>query len=259
MNKILCFILTLWHLCSSGEVISIEQNKSGFFINSIPSSTLYWKGVNSEALILFLPGGDGNLGLKPDTVDRKYSFYQTLKSLTNPELTTGKFDVVLLDFPFPIKDINARGSEEHIVRIESAINFYRAKTGLPIWLMGHSNGGISLTYFIQYALKNHKIDSIAGVIASGVRNGTTFKSPVDFPLLFLHHEKDSCTNTVGEKAYDLYTNLKAASSLDVEFYWVTSGESEQYSDPCRSGYHMYFNSGTEASKVIEKFILKHLK
>jgi alpha/beta superfamily hydrolase len=258
MKKLLLCILTFVLTSTNyAQVIPVDQNRSSFFISSIPTQTLYWQGANSKALIVFIPGGDGNLGLKPDTTDRKYSFYQTLKSLTNPDLTSGKFDLVLLDFPFPMRDVVARGTDDHLVRVESVIQYYHAKTGLPVWIMGHSNGGISLTNFIQYLQKNNKTDEIAGVIASALRNGSNFNAPVDFPILFLHHEKDACLNTTSAYSLRLYEKVKEFTKLDIQYTWIKNGESES-NDPCRSGFHMYYNSGTEASKVIDEFITRNL-
>jgi len=261
MNKLTISILlfSIISISSTAEVIPVDQIKNGFFISSSPSQSLYWQGVNSKALILFIPGGEGTIGLRPNTTDKSYSFYQTLKSLTDPNKTSGKFDVVLLDFPYPIRDISSRGSEDHLARIESAIQFYQAKTGLPIWLLGHSNGGISLTRYVQYLQKNNKTNQIAGVIPSAVRNGTDFNEPIDFPILFLHHEKDGCGVTLSSNSYKLYEKVKEFTKFDIQYTFITTGESEKYSDPCRSGYHLYYNSGTEASKVIDEFITRNLK
>jgi len=252
MKKIF-LILSFVATSAFSEVISVDQNTSGFSISSTPTQTLYWKGNNSKAILVFIPGGNGYLDLKPTTTDRKYSFYQTLKSLTDPELTSGNLDVVLIDFPVPLQNLIDRGTNDHMVRIESVIQFYREKSGLPIWLMGHSNGGISLTNFILFLQKNNKTKEIAGVIASAVRNGTNFSEPLDFPILFLHHEQDGCTNTLGSNAWNLFEKVKGFSKSDVQFKWITGGTPES-GDPCRSGFHMYFNSGTEASKLIENFI-----
>ena len=251
--KIFFIALSLLVSTCFSEVITVDQSSLGFSISTTPTQTLYWRGINSQALILFIPGGNGNLDLKPGTTDRKYSFYQTLKSLTNPELTTGKFDVVLIDFPLPLQSLIDRGSNDHRVRIESIIQFYQHKTGLPIWLMGHSNGGISLTKFIFYLQKNNKTQEIAGVVASAVRNGTDFNKPIDFPILFLHHEQDGCINTSSTQSQRLFEKVKELSSSNIQFKWITGGDSES-ADPCCSGFHMYYNSGTEASKFIENFI-----
>lgn len=257
MKKWGLLIALLLNTACLAEVISVPQSKTGFFITSDPTQTLYWQGVSAKALIVFIPGGDGNLGLKPTDTDRKYSFFQTLKSLTNPALTSGQYDVVLIDFPVPLAP-PARGTEDHITRIQSVIDFYHDKTGLPIWLMGHSNGGLSLTHFIQFLQKNQKSDAIAGVVASGIRSESYFKAPIDFPMLFIHHASDACSATPGSQSYATYERVKEFTKGAIQYTLIKGGEAEAR-DPCRSGYHMYFNAGTEPSLVIDEFIKKSLK
>jgi hypothetical protein len=261
----LAFILIFLLIATTtnAEVIPVEQVESGLSISSTPTQTLYWQGVNSKALILFIPGGDGHLGLKPGQTDLEPSLYQTLKSLTNPSLSSGKYDVVLLDSPSSLSQIrerypSARGTSDHLIRIESVIQFYHKKTGLPIWLMGHSNGGISLTNFIQYLQKSNKTNEIAGVIASAVRSESYFNPPIDFPMLFLHHEKDGCFRDDGNHSYKNYLKVKEFSKSDTKFIWITTGETEG-KEPCNSGFHMYYNAGPEVSKAIDDFLSQFYK
>ena len=143
-----------------------------------------------------------------------------------------------------------------MIRIESAIRYYKEKTGLPVWLMGHSNGGISLTEFFKYAKKNNKTDLIAGFIASGVRSETYFEAPISFPILFIHHEKDGCSDTVPKSSFANYEKVKAVSKFPTEFVYVTSGSAES-TNPCISGTHMYNGANQEFAKYIESFVLKN--
>ena len=153
----------------------------------------------SKAVVIFIPGGEGYIGLRIGQVDHTYYFYQTLKRLTTTYQTSGRFDVVMLDSPAELSPNQrypaARGGFDHMIRIESAIKYYKEKTGLPVWLLGHSNGGISLTEFFKYAKKNNKVDLISGFIVSGVRSESYFDPPYTFPMLFIHHDKDGCADT----------------------------------------------------------------
>ena len=49
-------------------------------------------------------------------------------------------------------------------------------------VMGHSNGGISLTEFLKYARKNQRMDLISGMVVSAVRNESYFEAPIGFPI-----------------------------------------------------------------------------
>jgi hypothetical protein len=257
-RQIWIMFLILGCAWARAEVISIAPEQTGFFLSAEPINTLYWQGSNSKALLLFIPGGNGTLGLKPGTTDKPYSFYQTLKSLTNPQMSMGQFDVVLLDSPAFLLPLSLRASKDHMVRIETAIHFYRDKTHLPIWIMGHSNGGISISEFIKYLQAKDQMSLISGVIASGIRNESFFHPPLSTPLLFLHHQNDGCKNTQPFESFEKYKQVKTFASQAVEYVQITSGEAENR-DPCSSGFHMYFNAGPEVSKAIDAFALKILQ
>ena len=220
---------------------------------------MYWKGEDSKAVVIFIPGGEGYIGLKEGQTDHRFQFFSMLRSLSKSYLTKGKFDVVLLDSPSELSPRQSypsdRGAFDHMIRIESAIKYYKEKTGLPVWLMGHSNGGISLTEFFKYAKKNNKTDLISGLIASGIRDESYFDAPISFPMLFIHHEKDGCTYTKPTASQKNFLKVKEISKFPTEFISVTSGSAES-GDPCRSGYHNYFEASDETSKSIELFLLK---
>lgn len=238
-------------------VIAIEPMEKGIFISSEPSLTMYWQGQSSKALLLFIPGGEGKIGLKPGQMDHGSHFHQMLKRLTNPELTSGRFDVVLLDSPTELSPRqpypSARGSSDHLTRIESAVRYYKEKTGLPVWLMGHSNGGISLSEFVKRMQKENKTDLVAGMIVSGARSESYFDAPLNMPILYLHHKSDGCSKSSPTSGYSNYLKVKAINQSVTEFAYVTEGESES-ADPCRSGHHMYYGANEQAAKIIDIFM-----
>jgi len=252
-------LLTALCACAHAEVISVEQIEKGFFISATPTLTMYWQGQDSKAVLLFIPGGEGHIGLKPGQTDMRFHFFQMLKRLTNPALTSGKFDVVLLDSPTALSPNQCypitRGGPDHLLRIESVLRFYKAKTGLPVWLMGHSNGGISLTEFVKHAQKEDKMGLIAGIISSAARTETNFKPSIDLPFLVLHHQQDGCSNTLANAAAENFNQVKAFNKGFTELAWLLTGQPEP-KDPCRSGLHMYYGASEEAAKVIDGFMLK---
>ena len=60
---------------------------------------------------------------------------------------------VFFDSPYPMARTSAypasRASADHQRRIESVVTFYEERFGKPVWLMGHSNGSISIAEFIR--------------------------------------------------------------------------------------------------------------
>jgi hypothetical protein len=250
-------LLVFFNVVRAAEVIPVQPLESCTLCSSAPSQTMYWQGRDSKAVLMLIPGGEGYVGLKPEQTDNKFHQFQTLKRLTDPTLTSGHFDVVLLDSPAQLSPNqaypSARGSFDHMIRIESAVRFYKEKTGLPVWLMGHSNGGISLTEFLRYARKNNKVDLIGGYVVSAVRNESYFEEPIAFPMLFMHHQSDGCSNTTLSTSFRNYEKVKAFSLAPAEFVTIQSGQAEPR-DPCRSGFHMYYGAGEEVAKNLDGFI-----
>ena len=99
--RILALLLTFFtSVAHTAEVIPIEPIEKCFLCSSDPSLTMYWQGQGSKAVLMLIPGGEGHVGLKPGQTDNKFHQFQTLKRLTDPSLTSGQFDVVLLDPPY---------------------------------------------------------------------------------------------------------------------------------------------------------------
>jgi len=252
-------VWTAFATAAHAEVISIEPIEKGLLVSEQPTLTLYWQGKESKAVLVFIPGGEGRIGLKEGQTDHGSQFHQMLKRLTNPSLTRGRLDVVLFDSPYELSPRQpypvARGGSDHLTRIESVVRYYRKKTGLPVWLMGHSNGGISLTEFVKVLQKENKANLIAGMIASGVRSETYFNDPLNMPVLFMHHKQDGCPKSSPDASHSNYTRVKEFNKSVTEFDYVTEGRTESR-DACHSGYHMYFGASEEAARIIDAFVSK---
>jgi hypothetical protein len=250
-------VATVFAAASHAEVIAIESIEKGVFVGAQPTLTLYWQGKESRAVLVFIPGGEGHIGLKEGQTDHGSHFHQMLKRLTNPSLTSGRLDVVLYDSPYELSPRQpypvARGGSDHLGRIESVVRYYKKKTGLPVWLMGHSNGGISLTEFVKLLQEQGKADLIAGMIVSGARSETRFDRPLNIPVLFMHHKQDGCSKSGPNASYSNYTRVKEFNKSVTEFADVTEGRPESR-DACHSGYHMYFGASDEAARLIDAFV-----
>lgn len=256
------FAVVMWAalpMAAHTEVISIDSADKGLFVSAQPTLTLYWQGKESKAVLIFIPGGEGNIGLKEGQTDHRSQFHQMLKRLTNPSLTSGRFDVVLFDSPYELSPRQAypaaRGGSDHLTRIASVVRYYKEKTRLPVWLMGHSNGGISLTEFVKTLQEETRTNLIAGMIVSGVRSETYFNAPLNMPILFMHHRQDGCLKSTPDASHSNYSKVKEFNKSLTEFASVTEGSAESR-DACHSGYHMYFGASEEAARIIDAFISK---
>src|SRR5476649_1762397 len=66
-----------------------------------PTLTMFWEGTGARALLILIPGGEGQLHLKPQQLDVGKQFYQTLKQLSLGPNPKEILDVVLFDSPEP--------------------------------------------------------------------------------------------------------------------------------------------------------------
>lgn len=260
MKKILLLALLSFFALARAEVIPVDLKEDGK-IDSTPTMTMYWPGRQARAVLVLIPGGEGHIGIKPETRDLKHPFYQALKRLSDPALTSGSTDVVIFDSPFLLSPgqryPSARGTSDHIKRIESVLAFYKERTHLPVWVMGHSNGGISLMELMRDLQKTNRTNLIDGMVVSSARNESSFSSPLGFPILFIDHKNNGCAAT-DQSVYRTYESVRKIASGVVGQALVASGES-QSANPCRSGFHMYFKADEELSKVLDDFIGKNTR
>ena len=74
-SKFLCKTLIgiiLVPLCSFAEIISVNQISEGFFISSAPTLTYVYRSNHSARTLIFIPGGDGSVGVKPGWTNSRY-------------------------------------------------------------------------------------------------------------------------------------------------------------------------------------------
>lgn len=258
MKRLLALTMFSVFAIARAEVIPVDLKEEGK-IESTPTMTMYWAGQQSRAVLVLIPGGDGNIGIKPETPDLKHPFYQALKRLSDPTLTSGTTDVVVFDSPYPLSPNqrypSARATSDHVKRVKSVLAFYKEKTHLPVWVMGHSNGGITLMELIKDLQKTNRIKLIDGMVVSSARNESSFSAPLNFPILFMDHKNNGCA-VDDQTVYRTYESVKKIASSPVGQVLITSGES-QSANPCVSGFHMYFKADAELSKALDDFIGKN--
>ena len=249
--------MLFWIACdpASAEVIAVPQPGTP----ELPTLTLYWPGTGSKAVLILIPGGEGQLNLRPGQTDIGYQFYQTLKALSGSSNPKEILDVVLFDSPHRLAGskgyLTSRATPDHMSRIRSVIQFYREKTGKPIWLMGQSNGGVSVTEYIRYAHKLGEDNTVAGVIVSAANEAAYFDStPLDIPILFMNHRKDGCPAADPNASARNFRKVQELDKARTALVLIETGGPEDR-PPCTSGYHMYNGAGPEVTTALRHFIL----
>ncbi len=241
----------------AAEVIAVDPIEDCFLCSSKPSMTMYWQSPNAKVVLLVIPGGSGLVGLTAEKKDLKQPFFDNLKRLTNKNLTKGQVDLVVIDSPgvltYDAANLSGRDTKEHMIRIESILRYYKNKTGLPVWILGQSNGGASLANFTRYIHDQNRTELIAGAIASTPRPESNFSSSLNFPLIFINHRWDGCRNL--DQIHAMYERVKNSNTAKTEWVMIEGGEAEVGKDPCRSGFHMFYQAGDEYAKAIEDFLV----
>lgn len=248
----------LWMLAQASwaQVIAVEPTEKGLFYTTAPTLTFLWPARQARAVLVFIPGGEGRLGLKEDRKNIGGFYGNTLRPLSDPTRTSGSFHVVVFDSPHELSSGGAypssRTTPDHLMRIDSVVRHYQEKFNLPIWLMGHSNGAVSLVEYYSKLMKSGQASRLQGLVYSSARNGAFFPARTQLPVLFLAHERDGCENSTLVNARKVHADLLSGSATQTDFVLVRGGEAEG-AHPCRSGFHMYHGAEDEAFSAIDRF------
>lgn len=242
---------------AAAQVISVEFTETSIFYSSRPTNTFVWPSPQAKATLVFIPGGEGRLALAADRKNIGGFYGNTLKPLSDPSLTSGSFNVVLFDSPVYLPVGNdypySRQSTEHLLRIESVVRYYKELYGLPVWVMGHSNGAVSITELYKMLQINKREGLIAGAIYSSARNGAQFSDSTQLPILFLAHERDACFKSQPERSKAVFEQQQKTNREKMSYVLVKGGD-PQSEHACYSGFHMFYGASREAYMAIDQFV-----
>ena len=257
MLKILAFwIVFMAHTSAQSEVVSVEFKEKSIQFSDAPTLNFLWPAKQAKATLIFIPGGEGRLGITPDRTNLGGFYGNTIKPLSDPKLTRGAFNVVVFDSPVNLPGTDyptARQSSEHLLRIESVVRHFKEQYALPVWIMGHSNGAVSITEFYKMLQKNQREDLIAGAIFSSGRSGADFNEKTKLPILFLANEKEQCPKSMPARAKAVFDQQQKSNPLKTAYVLIKGGESQPL-NPCGSGFHMFYGAAEEAYTAIDQFV-----
>ncbi len=277
MTKFKTALTSTFLILLSSTVSALEVNfkafdaPSGFLYHSEKSIVVEYLVENADLTILMFPGGEGYLGFNkpyeaaqkiPQKITYNGKFNDITKQLIDPAKFNRKINIVLVDSPYPLKDLKNqanfgfpvdRAHSEHQDRLMNVFNHYKKTYNKPIWIFGHSNGTFSTTSFIQTLRKAGRLNELAGIVLSGSRALIEISEPVDLPIVFVHHERDECKFNSYPDALKNHEKFKTLNKQKTEFFTIRGGDAEN-KDPCDSGLHMYFNAYDEVATILNKEI-----
>lgn len=255
-NTLAFLVLAMAAIFSHAQVIAVEALPKGDTSPQVPTLTFLWPNDKAQAVLIFIPGGDGHLGLTSDKKNLGGFYGAMLRPLSDPALSAGKFEVVVFDSPTPLPVGTvypySRTSADHLMRLDSVVLHYQQKFHKPIWLMGHSNGAVSVTEYLKYLQRDNRQHLVSGMVYSSARHGADFAANTQLPVLFLAHEKDGCKISTPSASKLVYEKLKQTNTQSMQYVVLKNGE-EQAANPCVSGYHMFYGAGAEAYQAIDAF------
>lgn len=247
----------LAHATPFAQVVSVEFKEKGFLFSEAPTLSFVWPAKQAKATLVFIPGGEGRLGLTPERTGLGGFYGATLKPLSDERASHGAFNVVVFDSPvnLPVGTDypTSRQNSEHLLRIEGVVRHFKTLYDLPVWIMGHSNGAVSITEFYKRLQKDRKEDLIEGAIFSSARNGANFGENTQLRILFLAHEQDQCPKSLPSRSKAVFEQQQKSNPLKTEYVLVKGGEA-QPQNPCSSGFHMFHGAGAEAVSAIDQFV-----
>lgn len=226
-----------------------------------PNITLTATAKDSRAVVIYLKGGKGQFRWSSS---RTYTDFPADRAVL--DLHQKNISVVAPDWPYSMKIerggfnmiCGIRCSTETQERLLNVLD-YTLKTfpNQPIWIVGHSNGSISIQYFTNFLKKLNRLSDIRGVVMSGSRSETTIKTP-ELRVAMLHHKNDNCQYTDRYVAESVFKDNKKRLKDNISIDWVEGGHNGGYWDkkgPCIGGKHSYEGAEQEATDKFRNIIL----
>jgi fermentation-respiration switch protein FrsA (DUF1100 family) len=212
----------------------------------------------ARAVAVLLPGGQGEIGLRPDgKIARGGNFLVRSRE----RFTERGLAVAVIAPPEDHPSLyEFRTSPEHTQDLGGVIAYLRARLGLPVWLVGTSRGTISAAYAAGRLAPPAGPDGL--VLASSITVRSQGESVLDadlaairVPTLLVQHRLDACPVTPLSGAQDLLQRLVHAPARELV---VITGGGPPSGPPCQAlHYHGYVGSAEQAVQAIAGWIEAH--
>ncbi len=252
------FIRVLWMLLWALSVTPLARAADALIPVSTRSdvTTSYWwmPRDGATATVILFSGGGGGIGYR-DGEPRSGNFLIRSRN----EFAKAGFNVALMGNPSDMPKLTPafRQSPEHFADVRAVVQDIRARSQVPIWLVGTSQGTISAA-----AAGIDLGPSIQGVVLTATLSGQQFGGSVSdlalaklaVPVLVHQHAKDSCRLTPPYLAERLISKLTASP---VKKYMEVDGGQNPTGPACEAfHYHGYIEMEPEAVAQISAWI-KH--
>ncbi|MEI6737853.1 MAG: alpha/beta hydrolase [Pseudomonadota bacterium] len=216
----------------------------------------YMKRDDATATVILLPGGAGGFG---QIVDGKPSG-QNFLVRARAYFSEAGLNVAVMGRPSDKNELDYtdRIASAHMEDIKKLVDYLKADSGLPVWLVGTSRGTVSATAAaISFGNENLAGIVLSSSVVSYKKIGavpTQDLAAIRIPVLVLHHEKDGCKICAPHEVPAIVKGLKNAPVK--KQIMVNAGENPA-GDPCEAmHYHGYIGMEKSAVGLITGWI-KH--
>ncbi len=220
---------------------------------------LLFRARSPVGSVILFSGGDGvlNLQKKGNTLKTHGNFLMRVRL----DFVAAGYNVAAVDAPSDRRDLRAfRTSAAHAIDIKGVINYLRSQSKGPLWLVGTSNGTVSVAN-VATRLSQDGPDGVVltSTITSGSgANGSVYNSDlksIRVPVLIVSHNADLCPASSMAGSQVLAERMKATT---VEEFKSFSGGSEPESGPCEPfSPHGYFGIETQVTTAIIGWMKAH--
>lgn len=219
-------------------------------------TTSYWwmPRDGATATVVLFSGGTGGIGYR-EGEPKSGNFLIRSRD----EFAKAGFNVALMGNPSDMPKLTPafRQSPEHLLDVRAVLQDIQARSPVPVWLVGTSQGTISAA-----AAGIDLGASVQGVVLTATLSGQQFGGSVSdlalhklaVPVLVHQHAKDSCKLTPPYLAERLISKLTASP---VKKYMEVNGGQNPTGHVCEAfHYHGYIEMEPEAVAQISAWI-KH--
>jgi hypothetical protein len=225
-----------------------------------PNNTVELTAKDSRAVVIFSGGGHGLFKWTPDHRDNTFPINVAVMNLHKKNIS-----VLVPDWPYSLKIqhnnnqmyCGMRCSKETQERLLNVLDYAKKNyPGQPIWLVGHSNGSITIEYFAKYLKKLNRLTDLKGAVSSASTKETRIDVP-ELRVAFMHHIKDNCEFTSPSNARQVFAMHKKWLGENATITWVEGGRNGGPWDKkgkCVAGTHSYEFAEDEVTAKLENII-----
>lgn len=252
------FVWALAALLLSLPLLAAEQVVR---IDSRPGVTLpvyYMKRDGATATVILLPGGAGGFGALVDGKPNGRNFLVRSRDF----FADAGLNVAVMGRPSDKEDLDYRDrvSDEHMQDIKKIVDYVKADTHVPVWLVGTSRGTVSAT---AAAVKFGNADLAGIVLTSSIVNyqkagavPAQDLAAIRIPVLVLHHQKDACQHC---RPHEVPAIVKGLKNAPFKKLMMVDGGENPSGDPCEAlRYHAFIGMEKETVGLITDWIKQPL-